>query len=70
MLALQAYKKIIVLSPVKSSKMILLPPEGAVFLERSACTIPTVSALTDEVRQLNRELSVSAFAVDVLPRSG
>ena len=35
------------------------PPEGAVFPERSACTIPTVSALPDFVRPLNLQLSVS-----------
>ena len=49
----------IVLSPVKSSKMILLPPEVATFLERSACTIPTVSALPDFVRPLNLQLSIN-----------
>ena len=48
----------IVLSPVKSSKMILLPPEGATFLEPCACTIPTVSALPDFVRPLNLQLSI------------
>ena len=39
--------------------MILLPPEGATFPERCACTIPTVSALPDFVRPLNLQLSVS-----------
>ena len=49
---------VIVLSPVKSSLMILLPPEGA-FLEHCAGTISTVSALPDFVRPLNLQLSVS-----------
>ena len=49
----------IVLSPVQNARRFVLPPTGAAFLERSACTIPTVSALPDLVRPLNLQLSVS-----------
>ena len=55
----------IVLSPT-SNRVIdyLLPPRGDSFPEPYACTIPTASVLTDDVRQLNLQLSINEPALE------